>query len=356
MRLQFFSDSRRQRLKFRDPSNFRRKKETMLKTFLAALLVISGLSLQALADEPYFGAYLVDETKSQNGALLEDIQAGSPAAKAGFKKGDLILKWNGTDIQNGSDLIKAITSSKPGATVKLVASRNGWSKSVDLVLGTSNPERASQKPATHPGSSSREPGFLGVYLKSGDSKGALIEGTVQGSPAREAGLKRGDVISAVNGETIENPQNLIEKLSKSKVGETLKLKVLRDGWAKTWNVTLGKRPAPQSIEEKEPAEKQTTRPATRRTTERQRGFLGVAVDGEDQDKLVVAEVQANSSADKSGIKAGDVIESFDGVGLKNVGDLRSFMEGKYAGDTITVVILRDGWKRTIKVKLTAREE
>ena len=66
-----------------------------LKVLALASFLFVGFIAGASAAEPYLGVYLVDEMDSKNGAVVEDVKAGSPAAAAGLKKGDVITKFNG---------------------------------------------------------------------------------------------------------------------------------------------------------------------------------------------------------------------------------------------------------------------
>jgi S1-C subfamily serine protease len=322
-----------------------------LKTFAMVLAFTLGTSVQAFADSPYLGVYLVDETDSKNGALVEGVKEGSPAHNAGIRKGDLILKYNGATTPNGATLIKQIVSSKAGSKVTLIASRNGWNKTINLTLGSNNPDAKKTEPAPKPAAGGQ--GFLGVYLASGEGNGAVVDGTVKDSPARKVGLKKGDVIIGVNGKKVAGQEDLISVLKGLTAGTAVKLRIKRDGWGKDVNVTLGQRPqrpAPDRAEPKatpKPTPKATPKPAAKK-----RGFFGVALD-EANGKVVVDEVQAGSAAEKSSMAKGDVIISVNGKNINSINDFAAALKGKYAGDKLTVVISRDGWKRTVKVVLSA---
>jgi S1-C subfamily serine protease len=78
----------------------------------------------------------------------------------------------------------------------------------------------------------------GAYITSGDNQPAVVEG----SPAAQAGLKDHDVITKVNNITIDDKTSLTSALSKSKVGDTVKLTVNRLGKTLNLKATLGNAP------------------------------------------------------------------------------------------------------------------
>jgi hypothetical protein len=81
-------------------------------------------------------------------------------------------------------------------------------------------------------------GWLGVEMKIGEEKGALVAGAVEGSPAAAAGLKSGDVIGSVNGEAIADPKDLSAKIRALSPGATAQIGITRDGAGRTVSVKL----------------------------------------------------------------------------------------------------------------------
>jgi hypothetical protein len=82
-------------------------------------------------------------------------------------------------------------------------------------------------------------GWLGVELAATAAEGAEVSGTVSDSPAAGAGLKAGDVISAVNGEAVAGPKDLTVKIRALAPGADVRLALKRDGAARELNVKLG---------------------------------------------------------------------------------------------------------------------
>ncbi len=84
---------------------------------------------------------------------------------------------------------------------------------------------------------------LARYLELRATAGALVIGIVVDSPAARAGFRPGDVILELNGAEVSNPEKVIRAIRTHRAGETLKVKVFRDGGARELEVKLGEKPA-----------------------------------------------------------------------------------------------------------------
>jgi S1-C subfamily serine protease len=76
-----------------------------------------------------------DNTTTVNGALVQQLAAGGPAAKAGMQQGDVITSANGTQITSAQDLLTVLAHQKPGSTISLTLNRNGSTMTVHVHLG-----------------------------------------------------------------------------------------------------------------------------------------------------------------------------------------------------------------------------
>jgi putative serine protease PepD len=74
--------------------------------------------------------------KVTSGALIQNVSPGSPAAKAGLKRGDVIVKIGGAVIQNSQDMIAEVRNHKPGDKVTVVVNRAGASVDIAVTFGS----------------------------------------------------------------------------------------------------------------------------------------------------------------------------------------------------------------------------
>ena len=147
--------------------------------------------------------------KQARGAMVDNPQAGSPAAKAGIEAGDVITSVNGTDVKDSRDLARTISMMAPGTSVKLDVLHKGESKAVTLTLGEMPNDRqanASEQPSKEAAGTPH----LGLSLApAGEVEGAGQKGVVVTSvdpdgPAAEHGFQTGDVILNVGGKAVAN--------------------------------------------------------------------------------------------------------------------------------------------------------
>jgi S1-C subfamily serine protease len=189
---------------------------------------------------------------------------------------------------------------------------------------------------------SDERGVLGIFIYDDDerSTGAEIVRVKDGSPASRAGLKEGDIVREIDGSAVASSAALARKLQSVRAGQKVKLTVEREGWQRAFDLVA-------------------TAAAPRVTTNGGRPFVGVALNPTD-DGLFVARVVPDSPADKAGLEAGDKLMGASMGGkrssIDNAGDLAAFLEGKKIGETITLEVERDGWRRELELTLGARPD
>jgi len=162
--------------------------------------------------------------------------------------------------------------------------------------------------------------MLGVTIQSVDAdlasslslpvaRGSIVTSVQTGAPAERASLKRGDVITAVNGQSVADTNNLRNVVASMAPGTKVSLKTLRDGHEQDTQLTLAELPARPQADEEESDAGQTPgsgkfglslQPLTTDMASR------VGLDANDQG-LIVAKVDPNGAAADAGIRQGDLV-------------------------------------------------
>ena len=162
------------------------------------------------------------------GALVSSVSNDGAAARAGLQPGDVITRYNGTEVMGSQELPVMVAKAAPGSSAKLEVLRNGDTKHFDVKLGEAKgPKIASAD------SSPEEHGRLGIAARAlspeerkqaGVSSGVLVEDA--GGAAASAGIQSGDVILSLNGTPVKSVEELKSLISKA--GKKVALLVLRD--------------------------------------------------------------------------------------------------------------------------------
>ncbi len=157
------------------------------------------------------------------GALVANVEEGSPAAKSGLRPGDVILSFKGQPIVASGDLPALVDQSSPGDRIAMEVWRGGKREQLSVVLGDAKDRAARQ--AKNDDAPSASQGKLGLALRPlqaeerrqlGIREGLLIE-EVSG-PAARAQVRPGDVLLAVNGtpvQSVDQVRNLLQNAEKS---------------------------------------------------------------------------------------------------------------------------------------------
>lgn len=145
------------------------------------------------------------------GALVAQVQSGSPAAEAGLQPGDVIIAFNGREIQRSAQLPKWVGALKAGTEAEMTVVRDGDEKTLEVTVGElpDNPQAGmSGQPDPGQGESDK----LGLEVRAASAAelarvkadhGVVITG-VQDGPAARAGLSSGDLLVSLNGEPVDS--------------------------------------------------------------------------------------------------------------------------------------------------------
>ena len=160
--------------------------------------------------------------KKAAGAMVDEPQSGSPAAKAGIQSGDVITAVNGAPVKDARELARAIGTMAPDTPVKLDIVRNSEPRTITVTLAQMpNEQRANADDSDGVKPTSGVP-HLGLQLApasevsgAGD-KGVVITAVEPDGPAAEQGLETGNVILEVSGKPVANAGDVRKALSEAK--------------------------------------------------------------------------------------------------------------------------------------------
>jgi serine protease Do len=155
------------------------------------------------------------------------------------------------------------------------------------------------------------------------AEGALVAEPQANGPASKAGIESGDVITAVNGDTVKDARELARTIGGLSPGTAVKLNVLHKGQDKTINLTLGQ--LPNTLEAKADTDNGDKGSPAHGTDVPKLGLTlapANSVAGAGKDGVVVTDVDPKSAAAERGFKEGDVILEVAGKSVGNVGDVR----------------------------------
>jgi serine protease Do len=210
------------------------------------------------------------------GVLVEEVSTDSPAEKAGIRKGDVIVEFDGERVRSVRQLTRLVQETAPGRTVGAILQRDGQRTTISVTprddssfsfrgfedLGDWGREfryRVAPRPVPPPppsppnGPTPPTPptppmvwdfdgmlgraGRLGISIDSlspqlaeyfGTKDGVLVTSVSDDSVAAKAGLKAGDVITSFNGGTVSEPQDLRRRLQNLDDGDEFTIVVMRD--------------------------------------------------------------------------------------------------------------------------------
>lgn len=202
---------------------------------------------------PYFGVgfVTVDHERARQlhmpyavGVEITLLEPASPADQAGLKVGDVIMRFNGEEIESTQQFSQMVRETPVGQQVSLEVLRSGVAQTMAAKIGSRAarvaPDRAADVAEGLPDvprslMTWRSP-MLGVEAESlsgqfaeffGVAQGVLVRSVVSGSAAETAGLKAGDVIQLVDGNQVRTPADITSRL-RQMTGNSVTLEVVRN--------------------------------------------------------------------------------------------------------------------------------
>ena len=222
---------------FAIPSNMARRIIEQLKTDQAVHRGWLGITYQPVDEQTAKALGL----GAPRGALVNEVIAGQPAAKAGLKPGDVIVRVDKTEIAEAADLVRAVASLPPGQTISLGLWRDGKERKVKVTLGERGEQIQARRDGDAPGTPGDTRALLGMTVRAvapqeaealglEPGKGLLVTEVDDGSPAQESEIRPGDVILQANQKDVSSADELNSIYEKDASGKgALLLLIQRQG-------------------------------------------------------------------------------------------------------------------------------
>jgi serine protease Do len=176
--------------------------------------------------------------KEPTGALVGEVEPKGPAAKAGFKDGDVVLKFNHRKVTDSESLRFRVAETRPGTRVPVEVWRNGSTRTLEVKIGTLGGTAQIAQNNTNENNETGTLNGVGVtdlnpqtrqqFHVPATVRGALITEVKPGSPSAEAGLKPGDVIEGINRHAVKNAEDAVRLTEHARSKQTL-LRLWADG-------------------------------------------------------------------------------------------------------------------------------
>jgi serine protease Do len=199
------------------------------------------------------------EKTAQSGVVIDEVYTESPASRAGLKAGDVVVEFDGERVRSARQFSRLVAETPDGRSVKLAAVRDGQRMTIDITpeagRGLNTDWKFSgdftylqdlERDITQMVPKIAVPGFemrtlvrtgrLGVQIETltpqlatyfGAKRGALVTSVQEASAAEKAGLRAGDVITAIDGRTIEDTEDIQRALRGAGDAEVT-IEILRD--------------------------------------------------------------------------------------------------------------------------------
>ncbi len=298
------------------------KRRFIISMLLILVMALAAVGVTAAQDErPLVGINFRADDDGQ--AVVTQVMRRGPGAAAGIEVDDVIVAINGEPV-TAETLADQVAAFAPGETITVTVERDSETLDLEVTLG--------EQIAVSSRLRGSGVGFLGVQVEDTDD-GLMVESVVSGSPAEDAGLQAGDIITSINGESVEEARILVELIRSFRGGETITVGILRNGEAQELEITLGR-------------------------NRQDRSPMQIIIGGDDivyldeENVWEVRELDDDSVLAEAGLQVGDRITAVNGEPLQP-GDLRDLLRGVMPDGAVTLSIERDGETLEIEAPLLA---
>ena len=211
-----------------------------------AMDVVDQLKKNGKVTRSYLGIFLQDIDRNlaeayklpkPEGSLVTQIAPGSPADKAGFRAGDVIMKYNGTAISRTADLLNYLNRTQPNQTIQMEVLRDDKPKVITATL-TIAPDTTPAKDDEASTTAVRKGPVLGVAIRAltevekqrlALKGGVLIQEVTRGGLAAQSYIMPGDIITQINKDEVRTPNDFIEAVSKLQKNTVARVAIVREG-------------------------------------------------------------------------------------------------------------------------------
>ncbi|HEX7954635.1 MAG TPA: DegQ family serine endoprotease [Burkholderiales bacterium] len=169
-----------------------------------------------------------------SGALVNSVEKGGPADKAGIEASDVILKFDGKDVASSADLPRIVAQTRPGSKASVQIWRKGATRDLSVTVGEMPEEKMAQRGTRKEAKPGNVVARLGLALSElnaeqrkelGINAGLLVE-DAQGAAAK-AGIRRGDILLAINNQDVKSIDQLNQLLGQFEKARSVALLIRR---------------------------------------------------------------------------------------------------------------------------------
>jgi len=184
--------------------------------------------------------------KDEKGALVGDVTAGGPADKAGIRRGDVIVSFEGKEIKDPTELPYWVASTPVGKVVSVGIMRKGQKKNLQVTIGEL---QGAKQPG--PVAKAESGPNLGMQVEAltpeiarsfglSETRGVVVVEVAETGPAAEGGVQPGDIILQVDQEPVKDLEQFNRKIEGYKPGDTILLLIKRKGGTLFLTLKAGK--------------------------------------------------------------------------------------------------------------------
>jgi S1-C subfamily serine protease len=338
-----------------------KRRIVFLATIAATLLMaFGGVTAQAAGIDRAASAQQADQ---EPGLVIVSVDSDGPAAAAGIKRGDILLEIDGQQTDRARDVLQVLSSLKPDDEIQVRVLHGDDERTLDVTVGDRNGKPYLGMQPYFGGESLLLPDVATVEAA---TPGALIFEVVAESPAADAGLEAGDIITAVDGKALDDSADLASAIGQYQPSDEITLAVVKpnaNGASTDVVVTLGENPdqpdkpllgvryhsATESFRQLDPGQDEELTPLPF-----PRGQMPFVMPASATGAVVLS-VAADSPAESAGLLAGDVVTEIDGAAVAKPQDLVDAVGAKKPGDSVTLTVERAGEDTSLSVDVTLGE-